>query len=51
LNNNKKFVPIDGNNKTNTKSYRLTKKRFSKGLINVNQNPLSQNVEMNESKE
>ena len=58
LYNIQKFVPVDGSNKTNTKSYRLKKKGLSTGVFNEksNQNPNlniygSQNNEIDGSNE
>ena len=47
LNNIKKFVPVDGNNRNNSKSYRLTKKGNLTGVFSVSQNPQLQNNEIN----
>jgi hypothetical protein len=47
LNNIKKFVQIDGDNKNNAKLYRLTKKDNSTGVFTVCQNAQLQNNEIN----
>ena len=47
LNNIDKFVPIDGNNKSNAKSYRLTKNKNSTCVFDAEQNLQPQNNEIN----
>ena len=47
INNINKFVPIDGNNKSNAKSYRLTKNRNSTGVFDAKQDLPPQNNEIN----
>ena len=51
LNNIKKFVQIDGNNCANTKLYRLTKNKISTGVFNINQNPQSGNIQIDQADE
>ena len=47
LDNIKKFVPIDGSNKTSAKAYRLTKNKFSTGVFCENRNDQFENNQIN----
>ena len=47
LNNIDKFIPIDGNNKSNAKLYRLTKNKNSTGVFDAKQDLQPQNNEIN----
>ncbi len=43
LNNSDKFIPIDGNNKNNAKSYRITKNKNSTCVFDAKQDLKPQN--------
>ena len=51
LYNIKKFVPIDGSNKTSAKAYRLTKNKLPTGVFGENRKAQFENNQINQPNE